>query len=102
MDDTSPKRSSYRRINHAEKWLSRLQAREKTPVAKEVIDDVKKQLQDMGITDMKKVTRDLIRECLRKIVNAPPKLTKEEYALILQHCDEFKKQMEIESTSSPD
>lgn len=66
QDGACSKHASYERIKHGEKWLSKIQAKENVEIKKEVINAVKRQIRLKQITDVRKVTYDLIRDCLRK------------------------------------
>lgn len=60
------KHASYERIKHGEKWLNRIQAKEKVEIKKKIINAIKKQIKHEQISDVRKVDYDLIRKCLRK------------------------------------
>jgi len=98
------KHASYERIKHGEKWLLKIQAKENVDIKKEIINDVKRQMRHKDITDVRKVTHDLIRECLRKAGHtkynehislikkiitgiSPPQLTEKEQSITLYYFD---------------
>ncbi len=98
------KHASYERIKHGEKWLLKIQAKENVDIKKEIINDVKRQIRCKDITDVRKVTHDLIRECLRKTGHtkfnehislikkiitgiSPPQLTEKEQSATLYYFD---------------
>ena len=104
QDGTCSKHASYERIKHGEKWLAKIQAKENIEIKKEVINAVKRQIRLKQITDVRKVTYDLIRDCLRKSGNTkynenivfikykitgiqPPQLTEKEYNDALYYLD---------------
>ena len=63
------KHASYERVKHGEKWLNRIQARDNTEIKKSVINDIKKEFIIENITDIRKVSYNLVRNCLRKTKN---------------------------------
>jgi len=98
------KLASYERIKHGEKWLNRIQAREHIEIKREVISAIKRQIKNEQITDIRKVTYELIRKCLRKVgftkYNehiplirkiitgiSPIQLTEEEYSVTINYFD---------------
>jgi len=98
------KHASYERIKHGEKWLNRIQAREKVEIKPKIINAVKRRIINDQITDIRKVTYELIRRCLRKtgytkfnehiplirkiITGIPPiQLTEHEYSLTISYFD---------------
>ena len=97
--------ASYERIKHGEKWLNRILAREHIEIKKEIINGVKRQIKNEQIRDIRKVTYELIRKCLRSIEGwtkfnehiplikkiitgiSPVQLTENEYALTINYFD---------------
>ncbi len=96
------KHASYERVKHGEKWLNRIQARDNTEIKKSVINDIKKEFIIENITDIRKISYNLVRNCLRKTNNtkyneyipliikiitgiSPPQLTEKEYSLTLKY-----------------
>jgi len=98
------KHGSYERIKHGEKWLNRIQARENVEIKPRVRKDIKKRLKNESVTDVRKITYELIRECLSKTKHTkyndhipliikiitciqPPQLTEKEYAKTIKFFD---------------
>ena len=96
------KHTSYERVKHGEKWLNRIQARSNIEIKKSIINAIKKEIINENITDIRKVSYNLIRNCLRKTNNTkynehipliiriitgviPPQLSEKEYSLTLKY-----------------
>jgi hypothetical protein len=63
----SKKKDTYEDFKHSNDWLFYLQGYSKNVIPQEVIIQVKRQLQVLGIKYKKDVNAELIRECLKQI-----------------------------------
>ena len=58
---------SYKRINHYTEWLNQIQGKETTDIPEEVFDAILAELKKQRITDFKTITRQKIKEILKKL-----------------------------------
>lgn len=57
----------YKRINHFQEWLSKVQARETTVIPEFVLESLRLELKKARISDPKKITQKKIKEFLKKL-----------------------------------
>jgi hypothetical protein len=58
---------SYKRINHYTEWLNQIQGKETTDIPEEVFEAILAELKKQRITDFKTITRQKIKEILKKL-----------------------------------
>ncbi len=58
---------SYKRINHYTEWLNQIQGKETTEIPDEIFDNIMKELKKQRIVDLKTVTRQKIKDILKKL-----------------------------------
>lgn len=67
MNYDSSNSYSYKRINHLQEWLSKFQAKETIDIPDEVYNDIMGEIKKERITDLSILTRQKIREYLKKL-----------------------------------
>ena len=58
---------AYKKINHANEWLSQFQAKESTDISEEIFDKIQEELKKEAYIDLKHLTSDKIRDILKKL-----------------------------------
>ena len=58
---------AYKKINHANEWLSQFQAKESTDISEDIFDKIQEELKKEAYIDLKHLTSDKIRDILKKL-----------------------------------
>lgn len=58
---------SYNRMNHLNEWISKLQAREMTPIPNDVLDSVRLELKKARLTNPTDITQKRVKDILKKL-----------------------------------
>lgn len=58
---------AYKKINHANEWLSQFQAKESTDISEDIFEKIQQELKKEAYIDLKHLTSDKIRDILKKL-----------------------------------
>lgn len=58
---------AYKKINHANEWLSQFQAKESTDISEKIFEKIQNELKKESYLNLKKLTSDKVRDILKKL-----------------------------------